>query len=80
VSARRRHRSLVGQPFAVTESDVCPRACGGFLVRRQDGKPGRRCGACGAPERIASVRLNLPDGGHEDVDLAELRRAVLGAM
>ncbi|HXF74092.1 MAG TPA: hypothetical protein VNO79_15980 [Actinomycetota bacterium] len=42
------------------DRDTCAR-CGGPLVRRRDGLPGRRCARCGIPE--PGVPLTLAFGG-----------------
>jgi ribosomal protein S27AE len=64
--------------FATTEADVCPNSCGGFLTARRDRQPGRRCGACGTPEPVASVAVRFRNGIEVRVGLGELRR-LLGA-
>jgi ribosomal protein S27AE len=58
VSTRSR-RPRHGGTAIVSEADFCPE-CGGGIVRRHDGKPGRRCGVCGLEEEPGiKVEINL---------------------
>jgi hypothetical protein len=49
-------------PQAFTDLNTCP--CGGPIIRRRDGQPGRRCGRCGRPadEVLVRVRLGTREG------------------
>jgi hypothetical protein len=46
------------QPTAPFD-DVHTCRCGGPLVRRRDGRPGRRCGRCGRPADRLEVRVRV---------------------
>lgn len=52
---------------AFTDDDTC--VCGGVFVPRRDGRPGRACGRCGAPEP-GTVPLELWIGGRWERVLA----------
>jgi hypothetical protein len=66
------------QPWFVSESDTCPARCGGFLVHRRDGLPGRRCGFCATPETVATVQVRFPNGNEVRLGIGELRRMLRG--
>jgi ribosomal protein S27AE len=51
-----------GGTAVVSEADFCPE-CGGGIVQRHDGKPGRRCGMCGLEEE-PGVKVEINLGGN----------------
>jgi hypothetical protein len=58
-SPTRSRRPRNGGTAVVSEADFCTE-CGGGIVRRHDGKPGRRCGVCGLEEEPGiKVEINL---------------------